>query len=101
MSGDGERIGADHPRGGPPCAPLGEAHQARQELCGAQIEMALSPDGPWIDAKSIVKVMATKATKDTVLHLRAEGGDATPRSMRLSLVERDFDEVAPMRNRLN
>ena len=39
----------------------------------AQVEMALSPDGPWIDAKSIVKVMAAKAPKGTVLHFRAEG----------------------------
>ena len=36
-------------------------------------------DGPWIDAKSIVKVMATKAPKGTMLHLRAEGEDADER----------------------
>ena len=39
----------------------------------SRIELALEGDGPWIDAKSIVKVMATKAPKDTVLHFRAEG----------------------------
>ena len=49
----------------------------------AQVEMALSPEGPWFDAKSIVKVMAAKAPKGTVLHLRAEGeerrqGDRRP-----------------------
>jgi phosphocarrier protein len=59
----------------------------------AKIELALSSDGPWIDAKSIVKVMATKARKDTVLHFRASGGDAKAAVAALtSLVERDFDE---------
>ena len=33
----------------------------------AQVEMALDAAGPWIDAKSIVKVMATKAPKGTTL----------------------------------
>lgn len=59
----------------------------------AEIELALAEEGPWVDAKSIVKVMATKAPKGTVLHLRAEGeraGDAV--SALVSLVERDFDE---------
>lgn len=41
----------------------------------SQIEMAVNPEGPWIDAKSIVKVMATKAPKDTVLHFRARTAD--------------------------
>ena len=62
---------------------------------GAQVEMALSPDGPWFDAKSIVKVMAAKAPKGTVLHLRAEGEGATQAIHALvGLVERDFDEGA-------
>jgi phosphocarrier protein HPr len=57
------------------------------------IELAVSADGPWIDAKSIVKVMATKAGKDTVLHFRASGDDASAALAALSsLVERDFDE---------
>ena len=57
--------------------------------------MALSPDGPWFDAKSIVKVMAAKAPKGTVLHLRAEGEGATQAIDALvGLVERDFDEGA-------
>ena len=47
--------------GRPARAPVGEAHQARQELSQPTIELALAADGPWIDAKSIVKVMATKA----------------------------------------
>ena len=37
------------------------------------IDLALAPDGPWIDAKSIVKVMATKAPQGATLHFRAAG----------------------------
>ena len=40
----------------------------------SRIDLGLSPDGPWIDAKSIVKVMATKAPKDFD-HLFSCGGD--------------------------
>ena len=42
----------------------------------AQVEMALSADGPWFDAKSIVKVMKLKARAQSTLHFRAEGKDA-------------------------
>ena len=42
----------------------------------ADIEVAPSADGPWVDAKSIVKVMAVKASKGAVLHFRAKGDDA-------------------------
>src|ERR1700747_1394041 len=42
----------------------------------SKIDLGLSPDGPWIDAKSIVKVMATKAPKDSTIYFRAEGHDA-------------------------
>ena len=42
----------------------------------SKIDLGLSPDGPWIDAKSIVKVMATRAPKDSTIYFRAEGTDA-------------------------
>jgi phosphocarrier protein HPr len=59
----------------------------------AQVEMALSAEGPWLDAKSIVKVMAAKAPKGTVLHLRASGEAAEAAVAALvGLVERNFDE---------
>ena len=59
----------------------------------SRIDLALGADGPWIDAKSIVKVMATKAPKGSTLHLRAEGEDADRAIEALvGLVERDFDE---------
>jgi phosphocarrier protein len=57
------------------------------------IEMAVSQNGPWIDAKGIVKVMALKAPAGTRLLIRARGqgaGDAIT-ALR-GLVERNFDE---------
>jgi phosphocarrier protein HPr len=60
----------------------------------ARIKLGLSEQGPWIDAKSIVKVMATKAPKDTILHFRAEGADAAAAVAALiGLVKRDFEDV--------
>ena len=60
---------------------------------GARIDLALTEGGPWVDAKSIVKVMATKAPTGAVLFLRAEGVDADDAIAALvGLVERDFDE---------
>jgi len=59
----------------------------------ARVELAIGEVGPWVDAKSIVKVMATKAPKGAVLLLRAEGDDAAEAVAALvALVERDFDE---------
>jgi len=58
-----------------------------------RIELAQSADGPWIDAKSIVKVMALKAPRDTVLFFRATGERASEAIGALGdLVARDFDE---------
>ncbi len=59
----------------------------------SRIEIATAETGPWIDAKSIVKVMAARAAKDTVLFLRAEGEDADESVDALvALIGRDFDE---------
>lgn len=58
----------------------------------ARIEMATSEAGPWIDAKSIVKVMAAKVPRDTRLHFRAVGADAQHAVDALAaLVARDFE----------
>lgn len=60
---------------------------------GSSIRIGTGPDGPWIDAKSIVKVMAAKAPKGTTLHLRAAGERAGEAVAALkALIERDFDE---------
>ena len=59
----------------------------------ARVELSIGEGGPWVDAKSIVKVMATKAPKGAVMLLRAEGHDAAEAIAALvALVERNFDE---------
>ena len=61
----------------------------------SSIALATAEGGPWIDAKSIVKVMAARAPKDTMLHFRAEGEDAGRAVEALiALVESDFDDAA-------
>jgi phosphocarrier protein len=60
----------------------------------AQVELAKDEAGPWVDAKSVVKVLAVKAPRDTVLHIRAEGADAEAAVAAIAdLVARNFDEV--------
>ena len=59
----------------------------------AQIEIAADPEGPWIDAKSIVKVMGAKIPQGTILQLRAIGTDAQPAVEALiDLVNQNFEE---------
>lgn len=41
-----------------------------------RVEIALSADGPWVDAKSPVKVMRVKAPRGAVLHVRTFGTGA-------------------------
>jgi len=61
---------------------------------GATIELGLGPDGPWIDAKSIVKVMGALVPQGSRIHFRAAGTDADAAVAALvGLVERDFDEA--------
>ena len=58
------------------------------------LEIAGSAEGPWIDAKSIVKVMAMKAKQNSTLFVRASGADAqTAVDALIGLVRRDFDEA--------
>jgi phosphocarrier protein len=42
----------------------------------AEIVISLDEAGPWVNAKSIVRVMGLKAPQGARLHLRAQGGDA-------------------------
>ena len=59
----------------------------------ARIEITANPEGPWIDAKSIVKVMGAKMPQGTILQLRATGTDAQPAVEALiDLVNQDFKE---------
>ncbi|WP_407941842.1 HPr family phosphocarrier protein [Methylobrevis albus] len=59
----------------------------------SRTEFAVAPDGPWIDAKSPVKVMRVKAAKGETLHFRASGPDAEAAlAALLALVDAKFDE---------
>lgn len=61
----------------------------------AEIRLRGSPNGEWVDAKSIVKVMGLKLRTGAVLELEAKGEAAAPALAALSaLVERNFDEHA-------
>ena len=61
---------------------------------GATVELALAAGGPWVDAKSPVRIMRVKAPKGTLLHFRASGADAKSAVVALvDLVERRFDEA--------
>lgn len=57
------------------------------------VELAISPDGPWINAKSPVKVMSFQAETGMSLFFRATGDGASDAVAALvALVERNFDE---------
>lgn len=59
----------------------------------SRISVAVSVEGPWIDAKSIVKVMGSKTPRDATLHFRAEGDDAKAAvDALIALVEQDFPD---------
>ena len=59
----------------------------------ASLEFATTPDGPWIDAKSPVKVMRAKAPRGAVLYFRGSGPDADAALVAaLAFVDRKFDE---------
>ena len=61
----------------------------------ARIEFALDASGPWVDAKSPVKVMRFKAAKGETLHFRATGADARlALAAILALVARGFEPDA-------
>jgi len=59
----------------------------------AKIEIRTRPDGPWIDAKSPVKMMNLKAVTGTPLYIRALGADADAAIAEiLDFINRKFDE---------
>ena len=61
----------------------------------AVIELSGEAGDVWIDAKSIVRVMALKLRAGETLRFRASGADADDALNALvGLVERDFDESA-------
>jgi len=59
------------------------------------VQVASDANGPWIDARSIVKVMAMKVRQNTTLYVRAHGSDAAAAVAALvDLAERDFAEIS-------
>ena len=59
----------------------------------AAIRLRKAPDGEWVDAKSVVKVMGLKFRTGTVIELEAQGeGAASAVAELTALVRRDFDE---------
>jgi phosphocarrier protein HPr len=65
---------------------LAKTFRARVQICTASRL-------DWVDAKSIVKVMALKTAGNTLLSIKAEGDDAeTAVATLVALVERRFDE---------
>jgi phosphocarrier protein len=57
------------------------------------VEIAVSPDGPWVDAKSPVKVMRVRVAQGARLHVRAAGADAAAAVRAVvALVESRFHE---------
>lgn len=59
----------------------------------ASIRLRVLDDGEWVDAKSIVRVMAMKVKVGQTLLVQAEGAEAASAVDALvTLVERDFDE---------
>jgi phosphocarrier protein HPr len=59
----------------------------------SHVELALHQEGPWVDAKSPVKIMRVKAPRGAVLYFRARGSDARDAITSLiALVDRRFDE---------
>jgi phosphocarrier protein len=59
----------------------------------AEVRLRAAPDGAWVDAKSLVKVLALKLRSGREVELEAEGQDADVAVEALAgLVRRDFDE---------
>lgn len=61
---------------------------------GCRVEIALDAAGPWVDAKSPVKVMRVKAPQGATVHVRATGagaGDAA--GAIIALVANGFEDA--------
>ena len=64
-----------------------------KSFAGADIQIRGGDDKPWVDAKSIVRVMGLKLRTGAALQIQASGADARAAIEALiALVKRDFDE---------
>ena len=65
----------------------------------SRIEVALTAEGPWADAKSPVQVMRLRAPLGSVLHLQVQGPDADAAlEALLNLVRRGFESSQSVEN---
>ncbi|MGD0105623.1 MAG: HPr family phosphocarrier protein [Rhodopila sp.] len=58
------------------------------------VEIAVSPEGPWVDAKSPVKVMRFRVPQGALLHIRAD--EAAAAVAVVALVQSEFREALPI-----
>jgi phosphocarrier protein HPr len=59
----------------------------------SSVEIAVAVEGPWVDAKSPVKVMRVRVPQGALLHIRAKGIDAKAAvGAMVALVESQFHE---------
>lgn len=59
----------------------------------ASVTIARGPDGPWIDAKSVAKVMGMKTPSNVTVFFWAQGDDAHAAvDALIALVDSDFAE---------
>lgn len=87
-----DEVVIDHPTG-LHARPAIAFTKCAKTFAAADIQIRGGHDGPWIDAKSIVKVMGLKLKSGAVLSLRARGDQAGDAVTALkSLVQRKFDE---------
>ncbi len=92
MSGIVQQIPITHPVG-LHARPAVRFTKLAKSFATVEIRVRSGVDGVWVDAKSIVKVIALKARSGTVLELMAEGDGAEAAVAALAdLIARDFDE---------
>jgi phosphocarrier protein HPr len=59
-----------------------------------RVEISLAAEGPWVDAKSPVKVMRVKAPRGATLHVRTSGaGGGAAAAAILALIRAGFGEA--------
>jgi phosphocarrier protein HPr len=60
----------------------------------SQIALRVAGAVDWIDAKSVVKVMAMRAARDSIIEFEASGADARAAVAALvALIEQDFPDI--------
>jgi phosphocarrier protein HPr len=67
--------------------------QTAKRFAETVVEFGLAPEGPWLDAKSPVRMMRARASKGTMLYFRCHGLQADEAlGAMIGLVEQKFGE---------